>query len=114
MPGTDFVIGLRPQVVEPEPAVIREIVDRINNFDEECEAREYTDTDDVWFLLNLIRERLTEQQEPASGAEWDWLSVRDRLATLSDCLDTPPDSHAALAAELESMARWIRGVFEIE
>lgn len=38
---------------------------------------------------------------------WDWISVRDRLDTLSDALDVPPDSHAELATELRSMAEWI-------
>ena len=40
--------------------------------------------------------------------QWDWISIRDRFDTLSDALDTPPDSHDELASELESMAKWIR------
>jgi len=39
---------------------------------------------------------------------WDWISIRDRMQTLSDVLEVPPDSHEELASELESMARWIR------
>lgn len=39
--------------------------------------------------------------------DWDWISVRDRFATLSDCLDIPPADAGELAAELHSIANWI-------
>jgi hypothetical protein len=38
---------------------------------------------------------------------WDWPSVRDRFATLSDALEMPPDSYGKLAQELQDIAGWI-------
>lgn len=46
--------------------------------------------------------------DPCEADGWDWISIRDRFDTLSGALDVPPDDHAALAAELNSMAAWIR------
>ena len=45
---------------------------------------------------------------PVDENSWDWISVRDRFATLSDCLDVPVDDPQDLANELRSIAEWIR------
>lgn len=41
----------------------KRILDEINAFDEQCEAEEYTDTDQAWNLLYWIREQLAPSNQ---------------------------------------------------
>lgn len=45
-----------------------------------------------------------DHKEPGN---WDWISVMDRLRTLSECLSEPPDSPKELADELADIGQWI-------
>jgi hypothetical protein len=48
----------------PKPELVNVAIDiheQINQFDAECQAAEHTDTDQVWTLMNIWRERLGKE-----------------------------------------------------
>ncbi len=44
--------------IDSLPAIARSLIERINHFDDTCKADEYTDTGEVWTLLDSIRDDL--------------------------------------------------------
>ncbi len=57
-----------------------DLVARIDQFDQQCEDAQYTDTGDVWDLLHHIRKQLLEAMEEAKA-------MRDALDTLIETDD---------------------------
>lgn len=43
---------------ERTKTILQNLVTSITEFEEDCEAVEYTDTDEAWALLNMIRDCL--------------------------------------------------------
>jgi hypothetical protein len=70
---------------------LKEIIDRIEEFDRQTSAAEHTDTGDAWDLLRIIKKRAQEAQEAVAALKEAKRLLADLLELKSEEWRYHPD-----------------------